>query len=90
MGRRSSLDEPDQGHKKYMELLKSDDNPSIQDEIIALKAVKISEIDDSGFFRNSKVKDITNTRIDDLIPVSNFYRTPYCEFGYIKNTGDER
>ena len=73
-----------------MELLKSDDNPSVSDEKIALKAVKISEIDDNGFFKNSKAKDPFNTRDNDLIPVSNFYRTPYCEFGYIKYTGDER
>ena len=72
-----------------MELLKSDDNPSVQDEKVALNAVKISEIDDYGFIKNSKKKD-PNTRENDLIPVSNFYRTPYCEFGYIKYCGDER
>ena len=66
-----------------MELLKSDDNPSVLDEKLAIKAIRLSEIDDYGFIKHSKMKD-QNTRKNDLIPVSNFYRTPYCEFGYVK------
>lgn len=49
--RRSELEQADSGHKKYMQLLHSDDNPSVQEEKVAVKAVKISEIDDAGFIK---------------------------------------